>query len=216
LNPLRRRAIAGPALRNDGRQNPMKLNLLILMFAVMPVGQAADLVGSDFAMGRAHYTNGEFKKAASHFQRALRANPGDADAHYWLGMSYQVLGDIATPFGGSYNSKARVSLTRAMELAPGRPEFRRELFDFLLDSAASSRTALRQAAGILQAVPESDPEYDRMRLRLEDERSVNSSAEARVGRLMLAMPRTAYRIGELPASAWSGLRDAVSPIRTER
>jgi tetratricopeptide (TPR) repeat protein len=194
----------------------MKRTLLILAFAAITVGQAADLAGSEFAKGRAHYTNGDYKKAATHFQRALQGNPNDADTHYWLGMSYQVLADIATPFGGSYNSKARVSLTKAMELAPDRPEFRRELFDFLLDSAASSRTALRQAAGILQSVSESDPEYDRMRRRLEDERSVNSSAEARVGRLILAMPRTAYRIGELPASAWSGLRGAMSPISAVR
>jgi len=132
------------ALHDHQVTNTMKLNLLIMMLAGF--GGHAASQQSAFATGRANYAEGEFRKAAAHFQLALKINPSDAESYYWMGMSYQGLADIATPFGGKYNSKARLCLTKAMELAPSRPDYRRELFDFLVDSANSSGTALKQAA----------------------------------------------------------------------
>jgi tetratricopeptide (TPR) repeat protein len=180
----------------------MNLNLCALILLAALGGKAAGQ-RSEFAIGRAYYTEGEFKKAAAHFQLALNSSPNDAESYYWMGMSYQVLADIAAPFDARYNSKARVCLTKAVELAPSRRDYRRDLFDFLLDSAGSSRAALRQAAGILQTVPEPDPDYSYMRQRFERERRANASADARLGRLFLAVPQVAYRIAELPASAFS-------------
>ncbi len=116
-------------------------------------------------------------------------------------MSYQMLADIAAPFGGKYNAMARVNLTKAAELAPNRLEYRRELFDFLVDSAGSSRSAWRQAGDILRTVSESDPGYSGMRRRFEQARRESSSPEARLGRLFLAAPRAVYCIAELPQSA---------------
>ncbi len=171
----------------------MKLNLLILMLLGALGGQAAGQ-SSEFATGRGYYTEGEFKKAAAHFRLAIKTNPNDAESCYWMGMSYQMLADIATPYAGKYNSKARVYLTKAMELEPSRQDYRRELFHFLLDSAGSSRTALEQAANILLTVPESDPDYIHMRRGFERESRANSSAQARLGRLFLAAPRAVYRI----------------------
>jgi tetratricopeptide (TPR) repeat protein len=185
----------------------MKLNVLILMLLAAFGGRASSQQ-SEFAIGREYYAEGEFKKAAAHFQLALNTNPNDAESYYWMGMSYQGLADIATPFGGKHNSKARVYLTKAMELAPGRPEYRRELFELLVDSADSSGTALKQAADILQTISECDPEYNYMRRRFEHERRVNSSADVRLGRLFLIGPRAVYRIAELPASAHNALKSA--------
>jgi tetratricopeptide (TPR) repeat protein len=186
----------------------MKLTLMVLMLLAVPGGKAADQQ-SEFATGRAYYTEGEFKKAVEHFQLALKVNPNDAESYYWMGMSYQVLADIAFPFAGKYTSKARVYLTRATELAPGRSDYRRELFDFLVDSAGSSRAAARQAADLLRTVPEPDPDYSYMHQRFEYERRGNASAEARLGRVLLAIPRATYRIAELPVSALSNQGVAV-------
>jgi tetratricopeptide (TPR) repeat protein len=183
----------------------LKLSVLILLAGLS--SQAAN-ASSEFATGRACYTAGAFTEAVAHFQLSLKDNPDDAESYYWMGMSYQVLADIAAPFNGRYNSKARVSLTKAMELAPSRSDYRRALFDFLLDSADSSPAALRQAAAILRTVPEPDPEYSDMHRRFELERSVNGSATLRLGRLFLAAPRVLYRIGELPASALSSRPEA--------
>jgi len=185
----------------------MKANLTILTllaaFSSLAAGQR-----SEIETGRAYYTEGEFKKAAAHFELALKTGPDNAESYYWMGMSYQRLADIALPFGGRYNAKARVCLTKAVELAPARADYRDELFEFLLDPAGSSRSALLQAAGILQTTSESDPGYAYMRGRFESESKANSSADARLGRLLLAVPQAAYRIAEVPAAALSKRREA--------
>jgi tetratricopeptide (TPR) repeat protein len=204
----------GPAIHHRAKKS-MKVNLLILTVLAGFGGRAAGQ-GPEFAAGRAYYAEGEFKKAAEHFQLALATNPNDAESCYWMGMSYQTLADIATPFGGKYNSKARVFLAKAVELAPGRRDYRRALFDFLLDSAGSSRMARRQAAAILRSVSESDPDYSDMRWRFEYESLVNPSADARLANLFLAAPRVAYRICELPASALSSRRAARPPTSAWR
>ncbi len=199
---LARKAGGGSALHDEETMKFKKPNMLVLVMLACLGGQAAGQQ-SEFAAGRAYYAQGEFRKAAAHFQLALKTNPNDAEAYYWMGMSYQVLADIATPLGGKYNSKARLYLTKAMELAPSRPDYRRELIDFLVDSANSSGIALKQAVDILQTVSESDPDYSYMRRRLEHESGSNSSAEAILGSLFLVGPRAVYRIAELPASALS-------------
>jgi tetratricopeptide (TPR) repeat protein len=178
----------------------MKLNLLILALFAGIQGRAAS-EGSEFAVGRQYYMEGEFKKAAAHFQLALNTNPNDAEACYWMGMSYQVLASIAVPFDGKYNVKARVYLTKAMELAPSRLDYRRQLFDFLLDPTTSSRAGLRRAADILLTVSESDPDYDYMRERFSRDGRGGSSMATRLGTLFLAAPRAAYCLADLPASA---------------
>ena len=169
--------------------------MLLGAFAARAAGPTHDL-----AAGRAYYAAGEFRKAAAQFRQAVRANPGDAEACYWTGMAYQSLADIATPFGGLNSSRARDYLTRAANLAPANPVYRRALFDFLLDSSRFSRGALRQAAGVLLTTPESDPDYFDMRRRLENQRSQNSAAAVRLGEMFLTVPRAAYRVAELPAS----------------
>ena len=185
----------------------MKLNLSVLMLLAV-LGSETAAKGSEFATGRAYYVEGEFKKAVAHFQLAIKVNPDDAESYYWMGMSYQVLADIASPFDYKYKSKARTNLTRATELAPGRLDYRRELFDSLLDAAGASRAAARQAADLLRTVPEPDPDYSYMHWRFEIEKRTNASAEARLGRLFLAIPRATYRIADLPVSALSNQRAA--------
>jgi len=109
-------------------------------------------------------------------------------------MSYQVLADISFPLDHKYKSRARLHLTRAVELAPSEPEYRRELFLFLLHSGG-----VRQATALLTTVSESDPDYDWLRWELDAERNANASPEARLGRLFLAGPRAAYAIVAAPS-----------------
>jgi len=168
----------------------MKASLFIL-FAVL-TGIAA---GQDCAVapGRAYYYDGQFPKAAAYFEFALRDSPEDPALHYWAGRAHEVLADIAAPLGHKHRSKARTHLARAVELAPENSEYRRELFHFLLDSGDA-----RQAAAVLHAVDEPDPEYAMMRRELERGRHSNTSAENRLGQVFLAAPRAAYRVVEAP------------------
>ena len=202
------------ALRDNNMMNGIQLNLTIVALLAVLSGPAAGQ-RSEIETGRRYYTAGEFKKAAAHFQLALKSDPTNAESYYWMGMSYQRLADITLPFGAKYNAKERLCLAMAVELAPSRTDYRGELFGFLLDPAASSRSALQQAAGILQATAESDPDYSYMRERFERESKANYSAEARLGRLFFAVPQAAYRVVELPGVALSS-RHGAPPARVAR
>ena len=144
------------------------VSILLVIFAAHAAGQQSEL-----AAGRASYQSGEFKQAVAHFQLALHADPRNAESNYWLGRSYETLADIATPFGRKYRFLARTHLTRAAELAPGRSEYRSELFEFLLDSGRQ-----HQARDILLRSAESDPDYEYMLLRFQQTRRLNASVNA--------------------------------------
>jgi tetratricopeptide (TPR) repeat protein len=165
---------------------------ILILFTVLRA-HAADQ-RDEFETGRACYQEGDFKKAVVHFRLALKADPHDPKLNYWTGRAYQGLGDVALPFSGRYNSKALLYLAKAVDLAPGLPDYRRELFDFLLDSARSSPGSLQLAADMLHRTPEYDAEYGFMRERLERESRMAWSREARFDRLLLATPRAALRI----------------------
>ena len=175
----------------------MKLHLAIAIVFPVLAAQAAD-VQSEFATGRSYHQDGNFEQAAVHFERALRADANSAELNYRAGMSYQRLRDIATPFGGKYSAKALVHLTKAVDLAPARADYRGELFGFLLDSAWSSPRTLRLAAAMLRDTRERGPEYDEMRRRFELEVRMNTSMGARLTRVTLAVPRIAERVAEYP------------------
>jgi hypothetical protein len=163
--------------------------ILLILVSLTTSGAWAASAGFELAVGRAYYTDGEFRKAANYFSRM----PDNPEACYWAGLSYERLADLATPFGGRKLSKARMYLARAARLAPGSKEYRQALFDVLLDSSA-----LREAAALVRTIPESDAEYPEMRRRLEAERQWNSSPEARLSRAFLAGPRTLWRVAAFP------------------
>ena len=182
----------------------MKFSLPLLAVLTAYVVNAAN-TDTEFAIGRTYYEQGEFKKAAAHFQLALKTNPDDAGACYWTGLAYQRLADIATPFGGRYNSKARDYLARAVSLSPNRADYRLELFNHLLDSADAAHTRPSQAAEVVLGMSESDPEYLEMRRRFEDANRLSLSVDAFLAKVVLFPPRAAYDIAALPASALSRL-----------
>ena len=171
----------------------MRVTLVILLLVSAAGSPAADL-RSDLAAGQDYYRQGDFTRAVSHFRRALRVDEYDAELNYWMGRAYEGRGDVATPFGGGYHSKALVYFTRAVALAPDRGEYRRELFDFLVNSAEVSPARLRLAADLVSRTSELDPEYPLMRRRLELAVRMASSPNARLDRLMLGAPRTIFGV----------------------
>jgi len=176
----------------------MKSTLMALMVLTALYAPGAEPEHS-FAAGQRYYLDAEFRKAAVHFETVCTTGH-DPEACYWAGISYERMADIATPFGCKLNAKARVYLREAARLLPARPLYREALFDDLLDNADCSRATLREAAEILYATPESDPEYNRMLRRLQTEKRLNASSDARLGRMFLLVPRVIQRAATLRPS----------------
>ena len=179
----------------------MKLRIWIVV-ALTAIGSQAAERNRDLAAGRDLYAAAEFRKAAVRFQLSCNTD-NNAEACYWTGLSYERLADISIPFGCRTEAKAHRYLVKSAHMAPGGLMYRDALFDFLLDHTDCSRTALRDAAAVLSGMSEADPEYHLMRIRLEQTRNLNASADVRLGRLFLMIARATYRLAALPADALS-------------
>jgi tetratricopeptide (TPR) repeat protein len=172
--------------------------MFLLMFTL--AGQGAESLNEVLA-GRGSYNAGDYKMAAAHFNKAVKADPTDAAAYYWLGRSYALTGDLSAPiFGNRTLSKARASFAKAVALAPANVDYRREYFDFLLWTD-ESKNGLDQAQSILRTMSESDPDYRSMQWELRQQRNERSSAENRVAALFLAVPKAVVRVVDQPMPA---------------
>ena len=172
---------------------------LIVLFSLVSLTAKSAAPRSDLEIGKAQYEAGEFKQAVGHFHLALKANPLDTDSYYWIGLSEQALADIAVPFSARHYSNARVNLIIATRLSPQRRDCRRALFNLLLDSPMSSRSALQQAATLLREVSPNDLEYESMRQQWEQALKQNTAAEDRVEKLLLFVPQSLISIRRSPA-----------------
>jgi tetratricopeptide (TPR) repeat protein len=173
---------------------PRKLSLICSLLLISTGAASSAESPSAQVAGHRDYTAGEFEKAASHFQRAVKVDPNDADSYFWLGKSYEMLADIRGPLlGGRASFKARLYLAKALQLAPDNKDYRRELFQFLIVSDHSPG-ALRQAESIIQMTPEADPDYPFMLMRLHQEYGARSSPEDRIGSAFSVLPQQLARI----------------------
>lgn len=150
--------------------------------------------------GKALYQAAEFARAAARFEPLCRR--GHAEACYWAGISYERLGDTRTPFGCPTYRKAHARLAEAASLAPA--QYRGYYFEFLLDTAECSGSALREAGRLIAELSPSDPEAEPMRTRLEDTARRNGAPDTRLATLLLCVPRTAARTAALPGSLIGG------------
>jgi hypothetical protein len=180
----------------------MKGVLLIAIAVAATHGAAADR--QELSEGLRYYEEAELGKAAAWFADAC--NTGRTpEACYWAGLSYERLADTRIPFGCSTAAKGARFFLMAVNLAPDRPVYREALFNFLLDNADCSRTALRDAAGLLSGMAESDPEYGRMRTRLEEAMNYRTRFDVRLSRVFLLLPRAAVQATALPGTALTKL-----------
>jgi len=160
-------------------------------------GQGAESINEVLA-GRHSYNAGDYKRAAAHFEKAVKADPNDAGAYFWRGKSYALIGDLSGPLlGNRVLSKARVSFARAVDLAPENRDYRREFFNFLLWTD-ESRTSLDRAERVLRSVPESDPDYRSMQWELQQQHQERKSAENRVAGLFLSVPKAVVQVVDRP------------------
>jgi tetratricopeptide (TPR) repeat protein len=169
--------------------------MCVLLLISAGTGSSAESPSPRVA-GHRHYTAGEFEKAASHFQRALKIEPNDSDCYFWLGKSYEMLADIRGPVLGLRASvKARLYLAQALQLDPDKKDYRDELFQLLIVSDHSPR-GLRQAESIIQMTPHTDPNYPFMVMRLHQEYQARSSPEGRIGCAFSVLSRQFARIAQ--------------------
>jgi tetratricopeptide (TPR) repeat protein len=112
-------------------------------------GLADEAAGWDRA-GHSQFAQGDFKRAAGAFERALQREPDDARLRYWLGKSYARMAELSSPFSARRNAQSALrNLARAVQLEPRNRQYLGELFDFYLDSSEWCGGGLRKAEVLL-------------------------------------------------------------------
>lgn len=84
---------------------------------------------------RAYYAVGNWDRAVSNCEKAVRLSPNNSDYHLWLGRAYGDKADHVNPFSAaSLAGKLRGEFERAVELAPNSIEARSDLAEFYVDA----------------------------------------------------------------------------------
>jgi len=161
----------------------------------MPVKDAAvyDL------MGRDHYMQGDYKRAAECLEKALAAEPGDAMHALWLGRAYGRRAESASIFSApGYAAKARQNLERAVQLDPRNLEALSDLFDYYIEAPAllggGIEKAQRTAAQMARI---SEAEGYLAQAKLAEKRNQYSAAEAHLRKAVEVAPLEIGKLIEL-------------------
>lgn len=94
-----------------------------------------------FAKGVAHYSEGKYLKARERFGECLKIDPLNAEAHYYIALSYTIEGQ---------NDLAIVGLERAIQIEPNFPEAYYNLGTIFLEKGewAAAATAFESSIAL--------------------------------------------------------------------
>lgn len=150
-------------------------------------------------MGQCYYMQGDAKKAAEHFQKAVDLSPDSSQYHLWLGRAYgrraETSSFITAP---GYATKARGNFERAVELDPRDLEAISDLFEYYLDAPGFLGGGLDKAASLARQMGELNPaEGHWAQARLAEKRKEFQTAEQQLRRAADLAPRQVGRVIDL-------------------
>ncbi len=150
-------------------------------------------------MGRDYYMQGDYKRSAEALEKALAAEPNDANHALWLGRAYGRRAESASWFTApGYAGKARQYLERAVELDPRNLDALADLFDYYLQApgflGGGEEKAQRTAARIASVSPADGYLAE---AKLAEKRRQYSSCEAHLRAAVKAAPQQIGKLIEL-------------------
>jgi Flp pilus assembly protein TadD len=147
-------------------------------------------------MGKAYYGQGKFKEAAEWLERAVSAEPRNAEYWDWLGKAYGRRAERAHFLTAPrYASASRRAFEKAVELNPRSVEALSDLFSYYLDAPGFLGGGLDKAAQIAERLRELDPaEYHWAQAQLAKKRKQFASAEQHLRRAAELAPKQVGRL----------------------
>ena len=147
-------------------------------------------------IGRNYYMQADYKKATDSLERALAADPSNAEYALWLGRAFGRRAETASVFTApGYASKTRVYLEKAVQLDPLAIEALTDLFEYYLEAPGLLGGGLDKAqatAGKIAAVNPSEGHW--ALYRIAERRKEYSTAEEQLRR---AIDLTPHKVGRL-------------------
>lgn len=150
-------------------------------------------------LGRIHFMQGDFNKAAECFLKALDANPADSSDALWLGRAYGRRAESANFLAApGLASKTRHYFELAVELNPKSSEALADLFDYYLEAPGFLGGGYAKAVQVASQIAAINPaEGYFVRAELAQKKKDYSKAEDSLRRAIGAAPRQVGRVLDL-------------------
>jgi tetratricopeptide (TPR) repeat protein len=128
---------------------------------------------------RAYYAVGDWDRAVSNCEKAVRLSADSSDYHLWLGRAYGEKADHVNPFSAaSLAGKLRREFERAVELSPNSIEARSDLAEFYIDAPGIVGGGLDKARAQADALTElAPPTAHYLKGRIAEKQKDSSTAE---------------------------------------
>ena len=130
-------------------------------------------------MGKCFYRLEEFSKATDALEKAVEAEPRNANYRDWLGKAWGRRAETSAFFNQPrYAVRAREHFERAVELDPQNREALSDLFEYYLEAPGFLGGGQHKAAALSERVRTFDPaRYHSMQARLAEKRKDFQAAE---------------------------------------
>ena len=150
-------------------------------------------------LGQARLMNGEHKRAAEMFEKAVALEPGNSRYMHWLGRAYGLQAESANVFSApGLAVKARQAFERSVALDPSNKEALNDLFEFYMDAPGLLGGGLNRAEQLIPQIARTDEaEGHFAKAQLADKRKDFNSAEQQLRRAMELAPRQVGRVLDL-------------------
>lgn len=154
---------------------------------------------ADYISGRDYFMQGEYKKATESLERAVAADPSNADYALWLGRSYGRRAETASPFSAAkYASKARAAFEKAVQLDPKNQDALSDLFDYYLEAPGFLGGGYDKAQAVAKQIGDLNPAEGHLaQAKLADRRKQFDTAEEQLRRAAEVAPHELGRLLDL-------------------
>ena len=150
-------------------------------------------------IGKCYYRLEEFSKATDALEKAVAAEPRNANYWNWLGKAYGRRAETSVFFNQPrYAVRAREHFEKAVALDPQNREALSDLFEYYLEAPGFLGGGLDKAAALSERLREPDPaRYQGMQARLAEKRKEFAKAEQFWRRAVELAPAEPGRLADL-------------------
>jgi tetratricopeptide (TPR) repeat protein len=150
-------------------------------------------------MGRDYYMETEYKKAGEALERAVAAEPANAEYVLWLGRAYGRRAETSSPLTAAMHANhARQQFEKAVQLNPRYLEALSDLFDYYMEAPGFLGGGLDKAQGVAAQIAKVDAgEGHYAQARLAEKRKQFGSAEEQLRSAIAAAPKQVGRFVDL-------------------
>ena len=168
-------------------------------------------------IGRNHYMQAEYKKATEILEKAVSADPANAEYELWLGRAFGRRAETASPFTAPSNAgKARQHFEKAVQLDSRNMDALSDLFEYYLEAPGFMGGGLDKAESIASRLDRINPaRAHELRAAIAESRNDDGTAEHELKLAIETSPHPAFQWSVLASfyehrKRWPEMEDAIN------